>query len=39
MEIKTTAVEKALRLLEASGASFHVQLGDQEWGAAIASGI
>jgi len=36
MEINTTAVKKALRLLEASGASFHVQLGDQEWGAAIA---
>lgn len=35
MEIKTTAVEKALRLLEASGASFHVRLGNQEWGTAI----
>ena len=37
MEIKTTAVEKALRLLEASGASFHVRLGDQEWGTAMQS--
>jgi hypothetical protein len=37
MEIKTTAVEKALRLLEASGASFHVRLGNQEWGTAIAT--
>lgn len=35
MEIKITAVEKALRLLEASGASFHVKLGDKQWGTAI----
>ena len=35
MEIKTTAIEKALRLLTASGASFHVKLGNQEWGTAI----
>jgi hypothetical protein len=35
MEIKTTAIEKALRLLTASGASFHVQLGNQEWGTAM----
>ena len=37
MEIKITAIEKALRLLEASGASFHVRFGDQEWGTAIAT--
>lgn len=35
MEIKINAVEKALRLLEASGASFHVKLDNQEWGKAI----
>ena len=35
MEIKTTAIEKALRLLEAAGASFHVKLDDQEWGKAL----
>ena len=37
MEIKATAVEKALRLLEAAGASFHVKLNNQEWGKAIAT--
>lgn len=37
MEIKTIAIQKALRLLKASGASFHVKLDDQEWGEAIAS--
>ena len=35
MEIKTIAIQKALRLLEASGASFHVKFGEQEWGKAI----
>lgn len=35
MEIHTIAIEKALRLLEASGASFHVKLDDKEWGSAI----
>ena len=37
MEIQTIAIERALRLLEASGASFHVKLDDQEWGEAIHS--
>ena len=37
MEIQKLAVEKALRILRASGASFHVKLDDQEWGEAIAT--
>ena len=37
MEIQTIAIEKALRLLKASGASFHVKLNDQEWGEPILS--
>jgi len=35
MEIKIIAIEKALRLLEASGASFHVKFGENEWGAEV----
>ena len=35
MDIKTVAIQKALRLLQASGASFHVKLDDQEWGSAL----
>ena len=36
MDIKTIAIQKALRLLQATGASFHVKLDDQESGEAIA---
>ena len=35
MEIQTIAIEKALRMLDAAGAQFHVKLNDQEWGEAI----
>lgn len=32
MSIKTMAVEKAVRLLQAGGASFHIKTEDGEWG-------
>ena len=35
MGIQTLAIEKALRLLQASGASYHVIHDDKEWGEAI----
>ena len=35
MSIQNIAIEKAIRLLSASGATYHVKTADQEWGAPI----
>ena len=35
MGIQIVAIKKALRILEAAGASFHVKFDDQEWGKSL----
>jgi hypothetical protein len=35
MSIQNIAIEKAIRLLEAGGATYHIKTADKEWGAPI----